>query len=315
MASDESAKIDLSIIKAIDFLYRSQLPYGEFKIYASPNKDLEGCSFESSPSVAAFVLYSTQFVDHPKVAEMKRKALNFLVEEMEAPGVWRFWSSRSQVRIDPDLDDTCYISFVLREHHPHILFGSNIQIILDNRNEQGLFYTWIRDRRAKNDVDSVLNANVLFYLGEREETQAACDYLNHIILTNQEEGSYLYYVGHCSLYYAMSRAFYNGVFSLGKSRDAIIDKITSRQQPDGSFGDDLNTAYAVCTLLNFRHCDNILLHRAVHRLLGQQMESGAWSKVAAAIGPPPWVWWGSEELTTAVSIEALARYHLLINSE
>ncbi len=319
MSNDEATKVKRSISKAIDFLYQSQLPYGEFKIYISPHSNLDECSFDSSPAVAAFVLYALRFVDHPKVPEMKCKALNFLTEEMEAPSVWRYWSSRNNRWIDPDLDDTCYISFVLREHHPSILFGLNVPIILSNRNEQGLFSTWIRERGAKNDVDSVVNANVLFYLGEREETKAACDYLNSLVETGQEEGSYWYYVDHLSLYYALSRAFYTGVSSLRKSRDTIIDKITSRQQPDGSFGNDLQTAYAVCTLLNFQHDDAILLQRAIDHMLSRQMDSGAWAKGAAAIGPehpePPSVWWGSEELTTAISIEALARYRLLLETD
>lgn len=314
-----SDMIEPSVTRAIEYLYQSQLPYGEFAIYASNSRDLNECHLDSSPSATAFVLNSMQFVGHPKVIEIRRKALNFLVEEMEGPGVWRFWSSRNQKNIDADLDDTCYISSILRKHHPHIFFGSNLAIIINNKNENGLFHTWIRGDRAKNDVDSVVNANVLSYLGEREETRAACDHLNHLVSNDREDGSYWYYLDNLSLYYAMSRACFHGVASLAESREVITSKVVSRQRADGSFGDDLNTAYAVCTLINFQYPDNTVLNRAIQHMLNRQMESGAWAKVAAFTGPEPprphSFWWGSDELTTAISIEALARYRSPIKSE
>ena len=300
-----------AIEKAIDFLYHHQLPYGEFKTYISPNPRLEDQYLpDSTPFVTTLVLYSISFVDCPKVRKMTRKAVNFLTEEMEPPGVWRYWTSRTNQKPTPDLDDTSCASFVLKKYHPHI--DSNIGIILGNRNDQGLFYTWIKNRTAQNDVDSVVNANVLLYLGEREETKAVCDYLNHIVLNDQEEGSYWYYLDHLTLYYMISRAYFNGVSSLRDARYTVVNKIISRQQKDGSFGNDLNTALAVCALFNFEYDNSAVLDPAIDYILNRQQKDGAWSRVAFYAGPeaplPHSFWSGSEELTTAFCIEALARY-------
>ena len=306
--------VEHSISKGVDFLHDNQLPYGEFKTYVSPDRNLAGhCVFDSSLTVTTFVLYSTEFVASPKVREMKSKALEFLVEEMEGPGVWRYWTSRNHKHIDPDVDDTSLASYILRQHHPHIFFGSNIALILSHRNDSGLFYTWIRKAGSKNDIDSVVNANVLLYLGERDETKPVCEYLNTIVLADAEEQSCWYYPDYFALYYTMSRAFYRGAVSLGQARHAIVDKIIVRQQSDGSFADDLRTAYAVCALMNYEYHNREIIDRAMHHILDRQQVDGSWPKVAAYMGPEPpgprTVWWGSEALTTAISLEALARYH------
>jgi cytochrome P450 len=310
-------EISASISHAIDYLYRRQLPTGEFSILVSRDPTMQGdLAVDSSPSVAAIVTYCTRFVEDLRVSQIRRKALSFFVREMELPGVWRFWTSRSPKRIDPDLDDTSWISFLLKRHHPYIALGSNVQVLLSNRDERGLFYTWIRKAGERNDVDSVVNANVLLYLGPRSETRIVCDYLNRLVLWDREANSFWYYPDNFALYYAMSRAFFNGVCELGKAAEAILDKVLVRQQDDGSFGSDINTAYAACTMLNFGLSDHLALDRAVRHMLSRQEPDGAWSLVAACTGPEPpepaSVWWGSKELTTAFSLEALARYRAVV---
>lgn len=322
-------KIDVAISKALNFLAQNQLPYGEFKTYLSTNERMaDNCVFDSSAFVTALILYSISFLEEPKVKGITQKAVQFLVEEKEIPGQWRFWSSRNpkHKKLPPDSDDTACIAYVLKQYYSPLLYsfllGSNKRILLNNRNEQGLFYTWIMPPGHKNDVDSAVNANILFYLSECEETKAVCDYLNHIVLSNLEKGSYPYYLSDLCLYYFMSRAHFHGAGSLNKSKDAVLDKTISLQQEDGSFGDDLNTALAVCTLLNYQYSDEATLKRAIGSIVEHQREDGAWSKIAMATGcfwsggaeeTGDWLaaYWGSEELTTALCIEAMAKYQLL----
>lgn len=156
-----------------------------------------------------------------------------------------------------------------------------------------------------------MNANVVLYLGEREETLTVCGYLNAIISKNRESGSYIYYRDDLALYYAVSRAYANGVTSLGAERDTVISRITARRQEDGSFGSELLTALAICSLLNYSCQDLNLLKSAVTHIIGSQATDGSWPKRALYGGPfkpPHEVWFGSEELTTALCIEALAHY-------
>ncbi len=301
-----------AIAGAVGFLQRNQLDNGEFRIFASTDRSLATDPIlDRSPSVTAFVLHALRFVDDPRAPEIRDRAIDFLVREMEAPGLWRYWTSETRRRIDYDLDDTSWVSYILKDHHPHIYFGSNIKVILANRDSRGLFYTFFRRRGESNDVDSVVNANVLLYLGERDETRGAVDYLNGVVSESREEGSYYYYLDHLSLYYAVSRAYQAGAPSLGRSGAAITRRVLARQRDDGSFGDDLATAYAVCTLLNYGYDDRAVLERAGRHLVGRQNGDGSWARIPVWAGPEPpaphSVWWGSEEFTTAIAIEALGR--------
>lgn len=318
--------IATSISKSLDFLHQNQLDYGEFKTYFSLDKAMMPgtCTFDSTPFTTTFVIFSISLIKAPRVSQMIQKAIQFLVEERKTGGVWRFWSSRSPKNklCPPDLDDTACVAYALKKYYSPLvysfLFGSNLKIFLNQRNEQGLFYTFIVPNLPRNPIDSAVNANVLLYLGECEETKPVCDYLNNLVLNNQEKGSDRYY-SETALYYFMSRAYFHGASSLRKAQNAVVQRTLALQQENGSFGNDLNTALAVCTLLNYQHDDSVVLERAIHSMLERQGENGAWSKVPLWRATPEIVWggeasdwsegfWGSEELTTAFSIEALARY-------
>lgn len=316
--------IDFAISKGSNFLAQNQLPYGEFKTYVSTDEKMaDECVFDSSPFVTALVLYCISFVKEPKPKEITQKAIQFLVEEKEISGLWRFWSSRNSkhMNLPLDSDDTACVAYALKQYYSPMLysflFGSNKKHLLNNRNEQGLFYTWILPSGYKNDIDSAVNANVLFYLGDCEETKAVSDYLNHLVLNDLEKKSHPYYLTDLCLYYFMSRAYFHSARSLKKAKDAVLNKTISLQQ-DGSFGDDLSTALAVCTLLNYEYSDDATLNRAIESIVEHQREDGAWSKIAMAWtgvdGETSGDWlaayWGSEELTTALCIEALAKYQL-----
>jgi len=116
------------------------------------------------------------FLNSEKTLHIVNKIRRFLIDEIIYPGIWSYLSSQDSSTIIPDIDDTCCASFILKDSHPWISKGKNIPLILNNRNKDGLFYTWINlfpQAKDMNDVDSVVNANLLFYLGEREETRRA----------------------------------------------------------------------------------------------------------------------------------------------
>lgn len=309
------------------------------------------CALDSSPFVTALVLYSLGHVADPSVADITRRGLTFLVSEMEGPGLWRYYSRRQhkRPRVPPDLDDTCCISHLLERHG--VPFPRNRWLVRANRNEAGRFYTWIVPRRkrpfslrhwlvssaaalrhergvppvpaelkadpryrsrqdvvALDDVDPVVNANVLLFLGEEPATSRVVEYLLELIRAGNEEGASTYYADSMSLYYMVSRAYLNGVSSLGVLAASVTERIARRQQPDGSCGQPLLTALAACALLSFGSRGETL-RRAIDSLLGGQDGAGSWPR--APMYWAPGQFWGSQELTTAFSLEALARYRLL----
>jgi hypothetical protein len=292
-----------SVRRGLRFLHDYQLPYGEFRTYASPSIDMRVTSFDSSVFVTTFVLYSIARIDCPRRTTMTKKAISFLTEEMRGPGLFQYYTSKNTNSIGFDLDDTACASVALQQTHPLVAGGRNVEYFLESRNEGGLFHTWVGDTAPENDIDSVVNANVVFYLGDRDETRSACRYLIDTIESGGESDSYHYYLNDMTLYYAVSRAYAHGASSLFGAKEAIMEKVLLRSEDDGSFGDELATACAVCSLVNFGYTDVTRLREAARYLEGQQSANGSWRRVAMFCQPGRY--YGSEELTTALCLEAL----------
>jgi hypothetical protein len=258
---------------------------------------------DSSVFVTTFVLYSIAGIDSPCGTAMMNKAISFLTEEMRGPGLFQYYTSKNTRSIGFDLDDTACASVALRRSHPIVLGGHNVEYFIENRDEAGRFYTWVGGPAVENDVDSIVNANVVLYLGDRDETRGACRYLIDTIEDGRESDSYRYYLDDMILYYAVSRAYSNGASSLGGARGAIMEKVLRRSKDDGSFGDELVTACAVCSLANFEYDGVARLSEAARYLEERQSANGSWRRVAMFCQPG--MYYGSEELTTALCLEAL----------
>jgi hypothetical protein len=153
-------------------------------------------------------------------------------------------------------------------------------------------------------IDCAVNANAVLYLGESAETRHALDYLLDVVLQRREGTCSHFYLNRLSLYYMLSRACFNGVSALVETREPVTDRIIAMQQSEGSWGNALQTALAVCTLLNFDK-PGPYLNRGVEYLLAAQREDGSWTRIPMYHGRSPY--YGSEELTTALCLEALAR--------
>ncbi len=286
--------------RALEFLCRSQLASGELRTYIAANPALSGeCAFDSSPFVTAIAVHALSFVDQPAVLDLRRKAVAFLRSEGEAPGAWRYWTARSGKSIAPDVDDTALVSHALRHPAAGGHRYDNRALLLANRNAAGLFYTWLKGYGEKNDIDSVVNANVVLYLGDCEETVAACEHLTRAVRRAGEGPSYWYYLNDLALHYAVSRAIFHGVARLAPLRSAILDAVLRRQDGDGAFGDELSTALAVCTLLNLGSGNLPAADLGIDHLIAMQHEDGSWRRIAYYCGPEPPSprsrWFGSEE--------------------
>jgi hypothetical protein len=332
--------LNAGIRRGIEFLRRSQMPSGEFKVYMSPDLNLErDCVFDSSPFPAALIAYSLGFAERVEVGDIVDKALGFLLSEMEGPGLWRYWTKQHQSHstIPHDLDDTACASYVLRRQS--IPFPPNLKLILANRTREGLFYTWLTARwplpllpsywrvvlgqwrhplrlyyfwkllePTRQDVDCVVNANVLLYVGEAPETRPVIDYLIDVLRRGEGGGGDRWYANHFMLDYAVSRNFHAGISSFGGVRDESVARIVNAIQSDGSVGGVLNTALAACALLYWRSSPPEL-ERAVRFLLAEQRADGSWPRASLYYsGPKKLYGWGSEELITGFCLEALLHY-------
>lgn len=333
----EHSTIEIAINRAIDFLWHNQLPDGEFKTYAGPLVDgiEKDWHFESALFVSSFVVYSLSFRETSQTKVMREKALDFLAAHKETFGVWRYWFFKDSKRrfIPPDLDDTCCISFVLKKYRTT---PNNHSLILANRNREGLFYTWIlprfsmlfrfprfwfaylpaipfhlflwRNTEAKaDDIDCGVNANVILYLGNIEETKEVIAYLIDVTLKGLERERDKWYLSSFSHYYFLSRAYLNGVRELEVVKPKIISNLEQMFEHEG-YNNPLDTALLACTFLNLEHITPTL-DKAISFLLKTQGSDGSWTRVPFYFGGRKRLYaFGSSELTTAFCIEALARY-------
>jgi len=313
-------KIEDSIDRAINFLYQNQLPWGEFKTLVSWNFRMLGSSFDSSPFATALALYCLKDIKNEKARIMTEKAIGFLLDEQEKGGIWRFWTKRNKKRIPPDLDDISTISFILKMNG--VNFDDNLQLILNNRNKDNLFLTWIvkegeldnlpwflRKEWFLNDVDWVVNTNILLYLDQNDAQ--VCSFVNEAVKSNKFRS--LYYPSRLAFFYMISRAFKNNITSLGENRDIIIQSTLNEQKRNGSFDNSLETALALNTLFNFNY-DGKEIDFGINFLLQRQSINGFWKREVLFLGVFPYRHYGSEELTTALCLESLKNYQQMLKN-
>lgn len=303
--------IAAAIDRGVAFLERAQLPSGELRVLASGKPD---------PSVFPTALAAHSLSFAPRAARVRERALDFLASEMEPRGLWKHWPREHPYhhQLPPDLDDTsCASAALVRAGRP---FPDNRALLLRNRRRDGLFYTWKLTRAqllhplvafafftktsAKPfDVDAVVNANALHYLGDPPGVAA---HLVRVLREGRETQCDKWYENRFAVWYFFSRALVGNTPEAGE----LITKKIAAATPSNA----LEHALAICALRDWNRSADAT------PLLVSQLDSGAWPAAPLYHGGrarrrdgtfaaphPDTPHWGSEELTTAFCIEALAR--------
>jgi hypothetical protein len=143
-----------------------------------------------------------------------------------------------------------------------------------------------------------VNANVLRYL--QQDDPVVC---GHIVNHLNDSDCARYYPDALSRYYMVSQAYRDGVGCLGKIKTATESEILSSRKSDGSFGNALETALAVNTLLNLDTQEKIAAEGA-KALMGMQKKNGSWER-ADFFSDGGEYRYGSDEVSTAIAVEAL----------
>ena len=270
--------------------------------------------FERPPFVSAFCALALENSDEPRATAICAATRAYLAETMEYPGFWRYYRHLPQ-----DLDSTALCSLVIGTH-PRILLERNVPRMLANRDEAGCFMTWVLAEGEPGvvspfriEADPVVNANVIAYLGDRPETGDAQRWLESMIVEDRLDGSSKWYPDKAAIYYATARAMIRARPALGKLRPILADRILGLRDPQGEFGDILQTAQAMSALYNIGSLDRIDARRATEKFMGAQRADGSWPELLA-FGDQSLKWGavgqighGSESVTTAFCIEALER--------
>ena len=270
--------------------------------------------FERPPFISAFCVLALESCDEPKAKAMCAATRAYLVDTMEYPGLWRYYHHLPQ-----DLDSSTLCSLVIG-NHPWILLERNVPEILANRDEKGLFQTWILADDEPDvvatfriEADPVVNANVIASLGERPETREALRWLESLIIEDKLDGTSKWYPDTAAIYYAITRALLRVPSALDGLRPILADRILALRDEKGEFGNILQTAQSVSALYNIGSLQSIDAKHQVEKFLNSQREDGSWPELLA-FGDQELKWGlvgqighGSESVTTAFCVEALAR--------
>ncbi len=278
--------------------------------------------------------------EYPETDTILNKITKFLIENKRLGTVWNHFQKPHPVNksMPYDIDDTvCSISLL---NSRNIKVENNDKLILSNRNKKGLFYTYFCFRKQLNhsihywiigfkellypiqtkffwsyveasryDIDGIVNANVVYYLGERKETLPVIKYIIDNIIEGKEEEFDKWYKNPFVVYYFISKNYFNGITAFESIKKLILERLNNHLYNNGSFRNNpLDTALAICTLQNFKSFSSIY-NSSIQYLIEQQLETGSWAKRIVYTGGPKLIMgWGSEEITTSFCLEALNRY-------
>ena len=296
-----------AIKKSVNYLSSKQLANGEFKTSACKNEDMTDCILDSASFTDSVILNSIQNIkiEEGKKNVILKKGIDFLLKNQEKDGAWHYWANKSlkKLFIPADIDDTVNASYVLLKNN--VKFIDNKDIINRNKNKDGLFYTYIRDNHNEDeDIDCVININALLYLQNNDPS--VCSYINESLRSKSECSPY-YYPDKLIMYYFLSRAYANGISCMGDEKNIVISSVLEKQNKDGSFGNDLQSALAINTLLDIGYAGPEI-QQGVSSIIKKQARDGFWENASFWMGIPFNPYNGSQELTTAISSEALSKY-------
>ena len=341
-----AARVDQAIEAGLGFLGTTQLASGEFPIFTSKRRDMVG-EVQADPSVfpTALAAHALGFV--PGAAALLDRAMRFLLDQRDRHGVWRHWTRDHPhfAALPPDLDDTSCASAVLMRNG--VNGAADPQLLLSNRDQRGLFYTWIVPRlrwtgaahrrivagqlrrvpalyaffrstsASPSDVDAVVNANCLFMLGPFSGHQLIVEHLLGVLRSGGETSCDKWYDNPFVVWYFFSRALSEVA---PEARDIIVRRIASVAPSNV-----LETALAAASLL---YWDRVPEQDAISALLDGQLDTGGWPRAALYHGGrarrpdgtfaephPDTPHWGSEALTTAFCLQVLARWRAACPAE
>jgi hypothetical protein len=328
---------EASIARAVAYLTSAQLESGAFVSYVGGSMKLDG-TCEEDPSIFPVALIAQALSCQPDATEICRRGASFLWKERQRFDVWSHWprAHRLSSRLAPDVDDTAAASQVVTRHLG--IRPRNLSLVLENRDERGLYYTWFAPRLPRSvayaaiaarqllhpamlyftfrycaprpsDVDAVVNANVLFHLGLRKETEPIVRWLETLLESGEECEADKFYDRPHVIWYFFSRALRE---ARREGTDLFLQRL--RAHPP------VTTLEQILSVSTFIDSGQQPPSELITAILSGQHSDGSWrreglyhgGRVSSADGRlrPRSVdvrWWGSEALTTAFAVEALSR--------
>lgn len=343
MSSTQEA-VDRAIDRGLNYLVDIQESDGHLPSFVAADLEIsKERRVDRSVFITQHIAASLLGVDDPRARQVVSRSIAFLEVERWPGGLWKFWTKDHPGRwaIPPDVDDTACVAFLMtclgRPVAP-----SCREILLGNRTREGLFRTWILPRSGHlvrprawpavvhlvlhplqvraffrqggsrpGDLDAVVMANVVLFLGANPDTFATIKWLHQVIRSGSEAESDRYYLSPLPLYYAVARCLRAGCNAFESLKPIIIERIRHLIQRDHS---TLNSLYMAlnATVLREWAVEVPEYGIALTKILARQLEDGSWPAHGFFFGDDTRnIAFGSEALTTGFCLEALnlARVH------
>ena len=311
------ANLTAAIEHGVGYLAKAQQPSGAFETLTSPKPDFSGATpYRKSVYVTTYVMHTLAGLPpSSQIETIQQKAAAFLQAEQEEDGAWNY-EGRGEWRIPADLDDTsCAIAALTQlKYQPELSFYA---LLWQNESAAGgPYYTWIGINDRPDDpragqIDALVNANILYCSGLLNlSLPGTISYLEQVILAEAYHSQSLFLTAPHFLIYALSRAYADGEVSKLETAISIMqDYVLTKLPPPHVETSVFRQACLATSLLNMK-VPSILIRPYLMPLLTSQMVEGCWPAEPAYAGFSP-SFDGSAALTTAIAIEALAKYALV----
>jgi hypothetical protein len=320
-----AARAKTAITKGLAFLAERQRPSGELQACLSRPIAPEPAH---DPSIFATALIARSLVGIGEARDLRQRACDFIESHRERFGVWRHWTrGHAQFHyVPPDIDDTAVACIALHANGRDV--PANTDLLFASRDrESGLFFSWISWRlrwvssfaywwislthllrhpfrstafylvtpAARQDIDGVVNANALFYLGRSAQTEPVVGFLLRVLGEHRETVCDKWYDDPFVVWYFFSRALRHSDIDGGT---LVLDRLRSAAPQNA-----LDRALALCVEQDWGAPPE---DSSIATLLDLQQASGGWPLAFFYKGGR--TRWGSEELTTGFCLEALDRW-------
>lgn len=329
----KSEIISNCLSRGLDYLASQQLPNGGFVGYSSQesgnwqNDHAYQTVFGPALILDCLNQLPDRLLDSEKpVANRVRDNLgHFLQSQQAVDGSFNYWAStESQRQIMPypnDLDDSFCAWSSLLGWRPEQLTGSSlariIKLLLSNEQAPGGPYrTWlVGDDSAPvwRDVDLAVNCNIARFL---KMVGLTAEPLNRYLGQQIEQQNFksTYYPSSYSVWYFLARAYAGSQRPklkqiVGQQAEKLLDQLETTPAVKRQ-AESLNLALCL-SALTLLQADDRLRDSLAKSLFKNQQADGSWPAAALWIDPTRQgrtYHHGSAALTTALTLEALARY-------
>ncbi len=288
-----------AIARGLDFLESAVGPDGAWRCDYYGTFQLE--EDRIPPFVAALGVVALQSCPPPQhIENILSRSRGFILSHIKFPGIWR-WAPHGF-----EVDSTSVCSLAVGRHsHPWLFFGRNVQPVLSCRDDNGRFLTWMSSFGPfgmPNDDDPIVNANVVTYLGDREETRPVQQWIERLIVEDRVPGSSIWY-NPMDLYCSVSRASCIAPPAFETVRLALGNRIRE-VAPETAY----RAAQIISSLDMLADGTNAdLIARRAEQLVDMQRADGGWPPSEFLRAPEGSRIYVSEALTAAYCVEALSR--------